>query len=194
MASAVSRQCPGRNGVFIRGISIPLSGIWPGADCAGAGFSRCCARRRSPGFSASAGMAQDFPNFCAPGIRPWVHSCCTVRGASPHFSAACCTVRDSISSPPYNHFQFSLYARSRVVARCGAPFAAVQGKTFIPTVSISSIVTMKTRPTLREMMRERYAEEVSRSADFCKKTPSNHCAAMAFAISWSGVRAAPLAP
>ena len=128
MASTVALHCPGRKGVFIRGIIVKgASGM---TRSGGGAAGSCLLRRRSSGLAAFAGIAQDFPNFCAPGIRPWVHSCCTVRGASPHFSAACRAVRDSMISPPVRKFPVSIIcAMAHGCKAWGWPFASAQAAT-----------------------------------------------------------------
>ena len=88
MASAAARHFPGAKAVFIRGIRL----VWSSRPAAGAA-SCFGASRGSRGFSASAGMAQDFPNFRAPGTRPAMQNCCTSRGEMFHFSAVSRTVR-----------------------------------------------------------------------------------------------------
>ena len=87
MASTVALHCPGRNGVFIKGIMEKGWG-WTGKETAGSFFTR----RRSSGLSASAGIAQALPNFCAPGMRPSVHNFWARRREMFHFSAASRTV------------------------------------------------------------------------------------------------------
>ena len=101
MASTAARHCPGGKAVFIRGIRLVRLSR-PAADPSPARFG---AEWRAWGFSASAGMAQAVPNFCAPGMRPAVHSCCTVRTERFHFSAVSRTVRYSMAVPPAIMFQ-----------------------------------------------------------------------------------------
>ena len=100
MASTAARQPPGGKGVFIRGMKLAAA---KGSGWGGAG-ERSRFRRGSAGLTASAGMAQDLPNFRAPGMRPWPHSCCTVRTESFHVSAISCTVRYSMAHPPGEDF------------------------------------------------------------------------------------------
>ena len=86
----VSRQCPGENAVFINGIS-GKSGVSHDRACmddAGTDTGFFPALLGSPGFSASAGIAQDTPSFLAPGMRPAAQNWFTRRSETPHFSAA----------------------------------------------------------------------------------------------------------
>ena len=55
--------------------------------------------RRSWSLSADAGMAQNFPNFRAPGIRLSIQNCCISRGEMFHFFAGSRTVRYSMAKP-----------------------------------------------------------------------------------------------
>lgn len=65
--SMASMQCPGRNGVFIRGMK-PWNSS--GAFWGTAGPAFFFSLRGSPGFRAFSGMAQEPPKRSAPGMRP----------------------------------------------------------------------------------------------------------------------------
>lgn len=112
MAAIASRQCPGWKGLFIKGIrfSVSINRL----SCEELAWLPVFSplRERTPsGFSASAGIAQDFPNFWIPGMRPCSQSCCTARMERPHFFADSFTVRYSMAFFPPGAFNIFNYMR-----------------------------------------------------------------------------------
>ena len=88
--------------------------------------------RGSWGFSAAAGMAQAVPNFCAPGMRPAVQNCWTIRGEIFHFSAVSRTVRYSMAQSSSDDIPVPIIGRPargrKGRAEQGRPWGAAAGR------------------------------------------------------------------